>query len=179
MPTRERESIFDTMSKDDIVLAFFPCIRFEAQCQLLMRGQASQQKNWSDEKKLECSMNMFNECNENFQLISKLVCIALRRGLKLIIENPYSRQSILWQFWAMRPSEIDLDRHEHGDYFKKPTMYYFINCEPKINLLFEGIHLKELKTISNTRNKIERSMISSDYARWFIEEKILDKGEHQ
>ena len=177
---RERESIFDKMTSDDIVMAFFPCTRFEDQIQLQMRGQASNQKKYSDEKKLELSMKYFNECNENFQLISKLVMVAYRKGLKLIIENPYSKQHILYRYWSVRPSEIDLNRHAHGDHYKKPTMYYFINCEPKCNLLFEGIELKEIKKVSKLwgmarEGQIERSMISPDYARWFIKEKILDE----
>lgn len=163
------------MTSDDIVMAFFPCTRFENQIQLQMRGQAFNQKNYSDEKKLEFSMKYFNECNENFQLISKLVMIAYRKGLKLIIENPYSKQHILYQFWSIRPTEIDPNRHAHGDYYKKPTMYYFINCEPKLNLLFEGVEIKPKKRIGYTNNKVERSMISSDYARWFIKEKLLDE----
>lgn len=171
---RERESIFDNMRKDDIVLAFFPCVRFESQIQLSMRGQNSCQKNYSEEKKLKFSMKLFDECNQNFQLISKLVMVALRRGFKLIIENPYSSQHILYKFWSIRPSEIDLNRHAHGDFYKKPTMYYFINCKPKCNLLFEGVELKEIKKVSN-QSTVERSMISKDYARWFIREKILDE----
>ncbi len=172
---RERESIFDNMTSDDIIMAFFPCTRFEDQIQLCMRGQNSGFKDWSELKKLQYSMKLFDECNQNFQIISKLVCIALERNLKLIIENPYSKQHILYQFWSVRPSEIDLNRHAHGDYCKKPTMYYFINCEPKLNLLFEGIEVKPKKRIEYTNNKVERSMISPDYARWFIKEKLLDE----
>ena len=172
---RERESIFDQMTSDDIVMAFFPCTRFEDQIILNMRGQNSGFKNWSEMKKLKYSMQLFEESNQNYQLISKLVCIALERNLKLIIENPYSKQHILYQFWSIRPTEIDPNRHAHGDYYKKPTMYYFINCEPKLNLLFEGVEIKPKKRIKYTNNKVERSMISSDYARWFIKEKLLDE----
>ena len=160
------------INSDDIVMAFFPCTRFEDQIQLHMRGDNYGQKKWDDEKKLEYSRKLFSECNDNFQLVSKLTIIALRKGFKLIIENPYSTQHILYRYWGIKPSEIDLNRHEHGDYYKKPTMYYFINCKPKINLLFEGVHLKELKKI-DSQNKVNRSMISPDYARWFIKEKIL------
>lgn len=170
---RERESIFDKMTSDDIIMAFFPCTRFESQVQLWMRGDSYSQRGWSEKKKLEYSMKLFNECNENYQIISKLVMIALDRNLELIIENPYNKASILYQFWSVRPNEIDLNRHENGDYFKKPTMYYFINCNPHINLTFEGKELKAIKHITTTCNKVERSMISPDYARHFIKEKIL------
>ena len=48
-----QESIFDKMTNDDIVIAFFPCTRFEARIPLAFRGQMFQQKNWDDIQKLE------------------------------------------------------------------------------------------------------------------------------
>lgn len=65
-----------------------------------------------------------------------------------------------------------------GNFFDFCTRY--LKKEPKCNLLFKGIELKELKTINkitgfNKKGQVERSMISPDYARWFIEEKILDE----
>lgn len=37
-------SIFDKMSEDDLIMAFFPCIRFEDQIKMRFRGDQSQQK---------------------------------------------------------------------------------------------------------------------------------------
>lgn len=59
-----------------------------------------------------------------------------------------------------------------GDYYKKPTMYYFINCEPKYNFIFESVDIKKKKLVS-LENRVERSMISKDYANRFIREFIL------
>ena len=42
---QEEESIFDNFKNDDLILAFFPCTRFETQVTLLFRGEANQQKN--------------------------------------------------------------------------------------------------------------------------------------
>ena len=42
--TRE-QSIFDNIDKDDIIMAFFPCTRFEQQILLWFRGDAMQKKN--------------------------------------------------------------------------------------------------------------------------------------
>ena len=39
-------SIFDNISTDDLIMAFYPCTRFECQCQLLYSGNAFQQKKW-------------------------------------------------------------------------------------------------------------------------------------
>lgn len=38
----EKESIFDNMKQEDMILAFFPCTRFEDQIQLHFRGCATQ-----------------------------------------------------------------------------------------------------------------------------------------
>ena len=46
-------SIFDKMNKQDTILAFFPCVRFEAQILLNFRGENSGYKNWSLRKKYE------------------------------------------------------------------------------------------------------------------------------
>lgn len=70
-------SIFDRIKKDDLIIAFFP---------LWFRGQAQQQKNWDDIKKLEYSMKLHNELHELYELISMLVVVAEKRGLQMIIE---------------------------------------------------------------------------------------------
>lgn len=77
-------SIFDRIKKDDLIIAFFPCTRFEAKVPLWFRGQAQQQKNWDDIKKLEYSMKLHNELHELYELISMLVVVVEKRAL---IEN--------------------------------------------------------------------------------------------
>lgn len=109
-----------------------------------------------------------------YQLISKLCCVCIERNLKLIIENPYG-QNYLEKFFPIKSKIIDLDRSKNGDYFKKPTQYWFINSEPKNKLLFEPRILRNnLKKISDSHNKVERSLISSEYANRFIRQYILD-----
>lgn len=171
---RERETIFDNISKEDVILAFFPCVRFEAQVILCMTGKASQCKNWSDEKKLEWSIELNDSLNEMYKLISELVIICIRKGLKLIIENPYNPQHYLTRYWCIEPAIIDLNRRNRGDYFEKPTQYWFINCEPKHNLIFEPITVHPKKKITETHDKVERSLISPEYANRFIREFIID-----
>ena len=172
------KSIFDNIGKDDIIMAFFPCTRFEQQILLWYRGDAMQQKNWTLEKKLEKDLSLHDELSKNYEIITKLVIVCLRKQLKLIIENPYSEQHYLSKYWCIKPKYIDYDRRKKGDYFKKPTQYWFINIEPKCNLVFEGIEIKEKKTIKECFGKdnyqVERSMISKDYARRFIQELILE-----
>ena len=170
-------SIFDTIEKDDIVMAFFPCIRFENQALLQFRGENSGFKNWSMEQKLEYDLTHHKELARNYELITKLALICYYKNLKLIIENPYSTQHYLTKYWALKPKYIDDDRTKTGDYFKKPTQYWFINCEPKHNFIFEGVDIKIRKTISKVKNQVQRSMISKDYANRFIREMILDGEE--
>lgn len=156
-------------------MAFFPCVRFENQALLLFRGENSGFKNWSIKQKLEYDLTYHQELARNYELITKLVLICIEKNLKLVIENPYSEQHYLTRYWCLKPKYIDYDRRRTGDYYKKPTQYYFINCEPKHNFIFEGIDIKIKKSIIDTRNQVERSMISKDYANRFIREMILDE----
>lgn len=167
-------SIFDTFSPEDISFAFFPCIRFEDQMILEMKGLSYGMKTWDSKKKLKYSMRMNTELNYLYSLISKLAIIYLDRGLKLVIENPYSGQHYLHRYWPLEPSWIDKDRTIRGDAFKKPTQYWFIGFEPKHNFVLEPQPLiEEVKTICNVRNKTQRSMIKPEYAERFIKEFIL------
>lgn len=181
---RGGQSIFDNITPDDFVLAFFPCIRFEDQILLGFRGQLAQVKNWTDEKKLEYDMKLHEELHTNYSLISKMVIVCLRKHLKLIIENPYSVQHYLRNYWCLRPKIIDKDRRENGDYMKKPTQFWFINCDPMQNLVFEPIDYVEQrvhKTITKREagvdRQVARSEIHPQYASRFIRQYLIEEGE--
>ena len=177
------KSIFDNIKKEDLIFAFFPCTRFEAKIPLSFRGESYQQKNWTDEQKLEYSMNLHKELHELYTLLSQMVTICIRKGLKLIIENPHTQPHYLTTYWCIKPKLIDKDRTMNGDFYKKPTQYWFINCEPKNNLVWEPLDYVEQKTISHatkedgkSRQTI-RSMIHPQYANRFIRQYIIDKEE--
>ena len=74
------KSIFDGINKNDLVFAFFPCTRFESKIPLSFRGQATQQKNWTDIQKLEYSMKLHEELHKLYMLICKLFIVSLRGG---------------------------------------------------------------------------------------------------
>lgn len=171
------KSIFDDISKDDLIIAFFPCIRFEDQIQMHFRGVAFQMKKWNDIQKLEKDIKLHKELSQLYELISKLAIVCLKRGLKLIIENPYSEQHYLVKFWGIKSKVVDKDRTQRGDYFEKPTQYWFINCEPKQNMIFEAYtwNADKKKNIEKTNNKTERSLIAPEYANRFIREFILEE----
>lgn len=169
------KSIFDDITQDDVIIAFFPCIRFEDQIQMAFRGTQYQQKKWTDEQKLEYDLKLHKELDLMYETVTKLAIVCIRRKIPLIIENPYSTTHYLTKYWAIPATVIDKDRTLRGDYFKKPTQYWFINCKPKKNVILEPQIWHKMKTIENTSNKTERSLISGDYANKFIREFILEK----
>ena len=143
----EEKSIFDSFKSDeDTILAFFPCIRFEAQILLAFRGDASQDKKKSDIEKLRQNLRLHKELSNNYELITKLVMICIRKKIPLIIENPYSEQHYLRRYWSLKPST---------------------------NFIFEPLNYTKTKRIDDC-NTVERSMISPQYANRFIREYILD-----
>lgn len=117
-------------------------------------------------------MRLHEELHRNYELITELAIIAKRRNLRLIIENPYSSQHYLTRYWCLKPSLIDYDRTDRGDIYKKPTQYWFINCEPSNNFIFEAQNCVETKRIEDCKT-VERSMITKEYANRFIREFVL------
>ena len=170
-------SIFDDIKKDDVVMAFFPCTRFEGQNYMCAKGNNYGFRNWSIEKKIEYSRKNVKEIEQNYELFSKLVLIALKKGFKLICENPDTPRHVLKDFFPINAVLIDKDRRTRGDKYKKPTQYWFINCEPKHNFIWEAQHyIAKGKAIEEV-GKVERSMITKEYANRFIREFILEQGE--
>lgn len=168
-------SIFDKLVGGlKTIIAFFPCIRFEAQVLLNFRGENSGFKDWSLRKKLSYNLKLHDELNKNYSLITKLVIICIDKNIPLIIENPYGEQHYLKRYWCIKPKIIDNNRRENGDYYVKPTQYWFINCEPKNNFIFEPLELVKQKKVSE-ENTVERSMIHPQYANRFIREYIIDE----
>lgn len=190
-----KPSIFDGFDKEDIILAFFPCVRFENQIMLSYRGQAYQQKGWTYRQKMIHDMELLSETKENYDLVNMLFIICIDRGLKLIMENPYSEEHFLRRYWCYPAAVIDKDRRENGDYYKKPTQYWFLNCEPQNNFLFEATEynaiecsgfngdswrdrrLSDYKKTGADSLKTARSMIHPSYARRFIRTQILKEEE--
>lgn len=115
-----------------------------------------------------------------FGLATKMLCVAKERGIRLIMENPWSQQTYLKANFVLPPTFVDNNRRLRGDYFTKPTAYWFINCEPTHG--FSEQHDKKRVRILDCKGSgqagicsEERSMISPDYARNFICDFILGK----
>ena len=176
-----KPSVFDKIKPDDVILAFFPCTRFEAQISLNFRGLASTIQKWPDIKKLEYSMQLHKELHRNYLMISEMCVVCLRKGLKMVIENPYTPPHYLTSYWCLRPKIIDKNRRENGDYMEKPTQYWFVGFEPKQNLVFEPLEYVEyrnhehMKTKDGKNNRQQmRSEIHPQYASRFIRQYILE-----
>lgn len=178
---RERErTAFDNVKDGDEIIAFFPCMRFEDQIQMNFRGTNFSLKEWDDIAKLEYDIKLHDELHHLYTLVSKMAIVCLKRGIPLIIENPWSTTHYLTKYWCLKPKVVDKDRTERGDYFVKPTQYWFLNREPSNNLVFDAIAQHPKKIVAKFKpqqecanNKKERSMISPDYAERFIKEFVI------
>lgn len=170
-----KPSIFDNITPDDLILAFFPCTRFEAQVLLWFRGENYGQKGWDDIKKLEYDLKIHDELADNYELITKLALLVLRKNLKMVFENPASDQHYLTRYWCLKPSIIDKDRRSNGDIYKKPTQYWFIGFKPHQNLVFEPLDYVESKVIENEHDQRKRSEIHPQYANRFIRQYLIDE----
>lgn len=175
-------SMFDAMGSDDLIMAFFPCIFF---CQASMSAFTYTYNNYSKmniREKTEAILKRSADREHFYTLLIKLFGIVLERNLRMIVENPYSGQHylVLPQNFVMPPTFIDHDRTRRGDYFKKPTAYWFVNCEPTHGETFHSP--KERKTVFTAKGSgsaglcsEERSLISPEYARNFICDFIIGK----
>jgi len=173
--------VFDKMTSNDLVMAFFPCIYFEAMQMTYYSLNCNNVRAKSDTEKVEVAIDRLAKRTKLHELLYKLVWIAYKKKLRLIIENPATAPHYLITLQNFpKPSVIDKNRMDRGDYFKKPTAYWYFNCEPTYGESFQND--KEQKTIQNCKRSKgdglcseERSMISPDYARNFICDFILGK----
>ena len=161
-------------------MAFFPCIYFCALSQMSINFNSKNYKNYSIREKTDAVLERSANREHFFRLAVKMLSVAMQRGLRLIMENPWSEQTFLKSNFILAPAVIDNNRTIRGDYFMKPTAYWFIGCEPTNGLTEQRD--KEIRTIGNAKKASraglcseERSMISPDYARNFICDFVLGK----
>ena len=180
-------SIFDNVGDTDLVLAFFPCTRFECQIPIAFRGESYQMSKWSDTQKLEYSMRLHEELHRLYTLICKLFVISIRGGYRMIVENPYTPPHYLTMYFPVKPKVIIKDRNAEGDYFKKPTQFFFVNCEPEQNVIFEPVEFVNQMRIefldgdtvinNDYSRQVQRSLIHPQFAARFIKTYILTKDD--
>jgi hypothetical protein len=176
-----KPSLFDAIDKqNDLVLAFYPCIYFCAWSQMAFYMSSVNYRCLSDAEKINAILKRSDNRKEYFDRLIKFCSLFIVGGGRMIFENPWSEQTYLKANFIKVPDVVDMNRMTRGDYFKKPTAYWFWNCTPtKLNSYQND---KEKKTQMKTRGSRqaglcseERSMISPDYARNFICDFILGK----
>ena len=180
MRMRGGQSIFDSISCDDLILAFFPCIYFSCMSQMLISYTHKNYTNLSDAERFEAILERASNRELFFARAVKMFAVAKVRGLRLIMENPWSEQTFLKQNFPFNPTMVDSNRLLRGDYYVKPTAFWYVNCTPTYGMTLQprkkGKNICQIN--SNGMPGIcneERSMISPDYARNFICDFILGR----
>ena len=181
-----KPSIFDNIRGGDLIMAFFPCIRF---CSVMEQMQhedfydAGQRrnKNFGSREYYERKWNVLRGYSqERFQLYDlalKLTAICQIRGLRMVMENPWHPTNFTNHFWFMRTSVIDKDRTRRGDYFVKPTAYWFVGCEHTLGESYQPRPKSEIRTItagsgaSKTKRKKRDSMEKEELDKMYIDHK--------
>lgn len=179
-----RPSVFDTIrggQEGDLVMAFFPCIYFCQNSMMLFSLSNFNYRKLDDRQKIAAILERSENRQFFYSLLIKMYGICLIKGIRLIIENPWSQPQYLYSNFPSSPSLIDKDRSMRGDYYKNPTAYWFVNCEPVMGIETEQRD-KEIKSVYSAKSaphaglcSEERSMISPDYARNFICDFLLGK----
>ena len=174
-------SIFDSITCDDFVMAFFPCIHFADAKTLYFMGVSIGQRNKKLHDLMRQNIHFAQERERFFYLLMEMVAVSSERGIRMVIENPYNSSGMTYlENNFIRPTIIDKNRMLRGDYYVKPTGYWFINCDPTDG--FTEQKDKKQKSIMGVKSRApsgqcntERSLISPDYARNFICDFILGK----
>lgn len=179
-----KPSLFDSIrgQEGDLIMAFFPCIYFCDAKVMFFRGVHISQQNKPLHEIMDWNIEESKTREKYFQILMKMVSVISKKGLRMIIENPWntSRWTYL-QTNFIPPTMIDSNRAIRGDYYVKPTAYWFINCTNTYG--FTEQKTQKPKIVYKEGGKVqkrgvcdtERSMISPDYARNFICDFILGK----
>ena len=177
-----KPSLFDNITPDDLIMAFFPCIYFCAPSQMNFTWGCINYRSMTIKQKTDAILERDKHRAYFYGLAIKMCAVAAERGLRLIMENPWSENTYLKANFIIPPAIVDENRMLRGDYRVKPTAYWFVNCEPTHGKSIQCDKLKEKKTHMTSKGSgvaglcsEERSMISPDYARNFICDFILGK----
>lgn len=167
------KSMFDDFGKDDLIVAFFPCTYFSTQNNLIWHKKIYQFKFWDDEKIDNYVENRKKDRDLFYSILLKFIDVIEKRGFKTIIENPYTSNYLLYQKEMKQPDLVIQDRTLYGDYYKKPTMFYYFNFEPSFMSEYTLVTKNKEKKQINFQSGINRSLIHPDFAFNFIQKYIL------
>ena len=191
-----KPSLFDDVTKDDLIMAFFPCIQFCGISQMNMTLNCYKKNHGTVIGCGDYILERSRKRQEFLELLLKMCFVCIDRGIRMVFENPYSVNTYLKNGFIKPPDIIDNDRTNRGDAFAKMTAYWFFNCEPTHGMTFQKTPKEKLNHIlmhsyqykKHDRERIAthkaktgicdegRSMITHDYARNFICDFILGGG---
>lgn len=175
-----RQSLFDHIGRNDLVMAFFPCIYFSCMSQANMSFTAKNYRKKSLKETTDLILQRSANRERFLSLLIRLISTCKERGIRLVVENPWSGQTFLKNGFVMKPTIVDMDRTRRGDVYKKPTAYFFINCKPTSGHSFTPPPYRKTIVKDKPGKKAgicseERSTITSAYARNFICDFIIGK----
>lgn len=175
-------SLFDEITPNDFIFAFFPCIYFCTLSQMAFFWGCTNYRTMTTHEKTEAILQRSKNREYFFSLAVKMLAVAKERGLRLVMENPWSEQTFLKANFVLPPTLVDKNRMLRGDYFMKPTAYWFINCEPTHGETYKNDKAKKTIMAAKSSSRAglcseERSLISSDYARNFICDFLIGKAQ--
>lgn len=162
-------------------MAFFPCIYFETMSMMYFDCSTLNNRHKEMYERIDDAIERLETRTKFHGLLYKMVRICLKNKLRLVIENPATTPNyIVGTQNFFKPTIVDKDRTMRGDYFKKPTAYWFFGCEPTYGMTIQKD--KKVCRVEDAKSapraglcSEERSMISPDYARNFICDFILGK----
>lgn len=117
----EEKSIFDNVTKDDLILAFFPCIYFTGStnpCYYTLEN--INYRSLSTREKFEKILERGRNRQRFYELITKLAATCILRDLRLVIENPFDNSMhFLKNNFLKEPTIVDTNRMLRGGLFQK------------------------------------------------------------
>lgn len=173
-------------------MAFFPCIYFCDSNNLYFQDNCiNLDRQFRNDllSRYKCIIERSELRQKFYVLLWKLVSIVKSKGLRMIIENPWDTNGLTYlQRNFIKPSFVDSNRMLRGDYFIKPTAYWYINSVPTYGFSMQkdkkqrkirtGSIKEGVRGRASTKAGVcseDRSMISPDYARNFICDFIIGK----
>lgn len=172
-----RKSIFDNITQDDLIFAFFPCTYFSSENVMLFTGSHCNYKSVSTIQRNKDILRRSRQRQLFYEKCLQLFTICEARQFRLILENPYHPRHYLVSNFPYKPAIIHNNRRLYGDYFIKPTQYFFLNCQPTRLATFQKP--TQYLTVNHyaggkcDSSLLKRSIISPQYAYNFIADNII------
>lgn len=163
-------NLFDEICKDDLVFAFFPCIKFTEKSFMNTRCENANMKKYNDLRRLYYTRRSVLEIANFYKTLTTLCEIAVRRGFKMVVENPNSQPHFLNLYFPFKPALSIADRSKYGDYFKKPTNFWFFNFAPQNNVILLPEYPKGRRLNMSGGAGCERNRDKGELVRWFESE---------